>query len=164
VTDIVVGRWGARFGNRHIPCAIGRGGLRADKREGDGATPVGRFALRRAYFRPDRMARPRMPLALAPIGPRLGWSDDPRDPGYNRACRWPHGYSAERVRRGDGLYDVVVVTAHNEDGVAGKGSAVFIHVRRGLGPRTAGCIAFRRDHLLWLLRRIGRGALDVRSA
>jgi L,D-peptidoglycan transpeptidase YkuD (ErfK/YbiS/YcfS/YnhG family) len=162
--DLVVGRWGARFGNRRFPCAVGRGGLRADKHEGDGATPVGRFALRCVYYRADRVARPQTRLPVMPIGPRLGWSDDPHDPGYNRACPWPHRFSAERMRRGDRLYDLVVVTAHNEAGVPGAGSAVFVHLRRGLGPRTAGCIALRRDHLSWLLHHHGFKALTVRQA
>ena len=158
MTDLVVGRWGARFGSRHLPCAVGRGGLRADKREGDGATPVGRFALRRVFYRADRLARPRCGLPVTRIGPRLGWSDDPRDPGYNRACTLPRRLSAERMRRGDPLYDLVLVTAHNEAGVPGLGSAVFVHLRRGQGPRTAGCVAFRRDHLRWVLARITRAS------
>ena len=161
MTDLVVGRWGARFGNRHLSCAIGRGGLRLDKREGDGATPVGRFALRRVFYRADRVARPRCVLPVAAIGPRLGWSDDPRDPGYNRACALPRRLSAERMRRGDRLYDLVLVTSHNEAGVPGLGSAVFVHLRRGQGPRTAGCVAFRRDHLRWVLARITRASALV---
>jgi L,D-peptidoglycan transpeptidase YkuD (ErfK/YbiS/YcfS/YnhG family) len=162
VTDLVVSRWGARFGNRHLPCALGRGGIRADKREGDGATPAGRFALRRVYWRPDRLGRPVTLLPAAPVGPRLGWSDDPRDPGYNRACRLPRALGAERMRRSDRLYDIVVTTSHNETGARGAGSAIFLHLRRGLGPRTAGCIAFRRDHLLWLLARWDGGVVDIR--
>jgi L,D-peptidoglycan transpeptidase YkuD (ErfK/YbiS/YcfS/YnhG family) len=161
VTDLVVGRWGARFGGRFLPCAIGRGGIRADKREGDGATPAGAFALRRVYWRADRLARPRTVLPVKAIGARLGWSDDPRDPGYNRACALPRRLSAERMRRGDRLYDLVIVTSHNEAGVPGAGSAIFVHLRRGLGPRTAGCVAFRRADLLWVLARWGRGRLVV---
>jgi L,D-peptidoglycan transpeptidase YkuD (ErfK/YbiS/YcfS/YnhG family) len=163
VTDLVVTRWGARFGNRVLPCALGRGGIRADKQEGDGATPIGRFALRQVYWRADRVAKPATLLPVVPIGPRLGWSDDPADPGYNRPCRLPRRLSAERMRRSDRLYDLVVTTSHNEAGVPGAGSAIFLHLRRGLGPRTAGCIAFRRDHLLWLLRRWDGGAVVVRG-
>jgi L,D-peptidoglycan transpeptidase YkuD (ErfK/YbiS/YcfS/YnhG family) len=67
------------------------------------------------------------------------------------------------MRRSDPLYDLVVTTSHNEAGVPGAGSAIFLHLRRGLGPRTAGCIGFRRDHLLWLLRRWDGGAVVVRD-
>jgi L,D-peptidoglycan transpeptidase YkuD (ErfK/YbiS/YcfS/YnhG family) len=68
------------------------------------------------------------------------------------------------MRRGDRLYDVVVVTSHNEAGLPGEGSAVFVHLRRGSGPRTAGCVAFGRADLLWLLRRWGRGRLVTRAS
>ena len=141
---------------RHIPCAIGRAGFAGDKREGDGATPIGRFRLVAVWWRADRLARPRLGTAGLPlrrIGPRLGWCDAPGDAAYNRAVRWPHRASAERMRRGDRLYDIVAVTDHNAAGVPGAGSAIFLHVRRGSGPRTAGCVAFRRDHLLWILSR-----------
>ncbi|TVQ58672.1 MAG: hypothetical protein EA355_01230 [Rhodobacteraceae bacterium] len=158
-----VGRWGARFGGRIFPCVIGRGGLRRDKREGDGATPVGRFGLTQVWWRADRLARPRTALARRPIGPRDGWSDDPRDPFYNRPVRLPHGYSAERMRRGDRLYDVVIATTHNAEGAPGAGSAIFVHLRKRPGARTAGCLGLRRRDLLWLLARWPRGGLvDIR--
>jgi L,D-peptidoglycan transpeptidase YkuD (ErfK/YbiS/YcfS/YnhG family) len=161
VTDLVVSRWGARFGARALPCAIGLGGIRSHKVEGDGATPEGRYALRLVYWRPDRLARPRTRLPVQPIGPSLGWSDDPADPLYNAACRLGRGFSAERMRRADRLYDLVVVTSHNEARRPGAGSAIFLHVRRGEGPRTAGCVAFRRDHLLTLLEAWDGGALVI---
>jgi L,D-peptidoglycan transpeptidase YkuD (ErfK/YbiS/YcfS/YnhG family) len=158
-----VGRWGARFGGRAFPCSIGRGGLRADKREGDGATPVGRFRLARVLWRPDRLPRPRTALPAALIGPRDGWSDDPGDPRYNRAVRLPHGFSAERMRRGDRLYDVVVVTTHNVEGAPGAGSAIFVHLRKRPGARTAGCVGLRRADLLWLLARWPRrGVVEIK--
>lgn len=158
MSDLVVGRWGARFMGRHLPCAIGRAGFSGNKREGDGATPVGRFRLVAVWWRADRLARPKLggrarPLNLRPIGPRLGWCDAPDDAAYNRAVRLPHRASAERMRRADRLYDIVAVTDHNAAGVPGAGSAIFLHVRRGLGRCTAGCVAFRRDHLLWILAR-----------
>jgi L,D-peptidoglycan transpeptidase YkuD (ErfK/YbiS/YcfS/YnhG family) len=40
--------------------------------------------------------------------------------------------------------------------IAGRGSAVFVHLARpGFGP-TAGCIALERPRLQWLLSRVGR--------
>jgi L,D-peptidoglycan transpeptidase YkuD (ErfK/YbiS/YcfS/YnhG family) len=73
--------------------------------------------------------------------------------------RHPYPASAERLWREDGLYDVVVVLSHNaRPRVRGCGSAVFMHVARpGYAP-TEGCIALRREHLLRLLQRLGRGA------
>lgn len=151
--DLVAGRWGARFAGRVLPCAIGRGGIRREKREGDGASPAGVWRLTGARWRPDRLARPAAALPLRPIGPRDGWSDDPLDPAYNRPVRLPHRFSAERMRRGDRLYDLVALTDHNAAGAPGAGSAIFLHVWKCPRRPTAGCIAFRRRDLAWVLAR-----------
>jgi L,D-peptidoglycan transpeptidase YkuD (ErfK/YbiS/YcfS/YnhG family) len=143
-----------------FPCALGRAGRRAGKREGDGATPIGSFHLRTVYYRPDRLLRPRTLLPIAPLRPLDGWCDDPRDRNYNRRVRHPYPASAERLWRADHLYDVVVVLGHNDrPRVRGRGSAVFMHVAGpGLAP-TAGCIALRLPHLLRLIERMSRGSL-----
>lgn len=143
------------YGNLSFPCAIGRSGRRAGKREGDGATPLGSFALRRALYRPDRLPRPATHLTLRAIMPSDGWCDAPTDRNYNRRVDHPYPASAERLWRDDGLYDVVVVMGYNDHPrSAGRGSAVFLHVAGlGLTP-TEGCIALARPHLLRLLRAI----------
>lgn len=143
----------ARFHGRDFPVCTGRGGFRLDKREGDGATPVGVWRLTRVFWRADRLGRPATALPGQRIGPRLGWSDDPACPRYNRAVTLPRPSSAERMRRADRLYDIVVATDHNAAGTPGAGSAIFAHLRRGPGHPTAGCVAFRRADLLWILAR-----------
>ncbi len=152
-SDLVVGRWGARFMGRRFACTIGRGGLRADKREGDGATPVGTYRFIGMLYRPDRMARP-ADWAL-PIGPCDGWSDDPKDDDYNQMIRLPHAFSHEKLRRADPMYDLVLLTDWNwPDACAGRGSAIFVHGWRRPHSRTAGCVAFSRKDLLWIAQRI----------
>lgn len=150
-------RWTAADGEeRRLPCALGRGGVRADKREGDGATPVGAFPMRRVLYRPDRLAAPATRLPVTPIEPSDGWCDDPADPAYNRPVRLPHPARHEEMWREDGLYDVVVVIGHNDDPpVPGAGSAVFVHCLRPDGGPTAGCIALPRDALVDLLAECG---------
>jgi len=140
------------YGGRRVACAVGRGGIRREKREGDGATPVGTFALRGLYFRPDRGHVPRSALPLWPLNPRLGWCDDPLDAAYNRAVSLPYGASAERLWRSDRLYDLIVPLGYNDAcRRAGAGSAIFLHqARPGLTP-TEGCIAVRPDDLRALL-------------
>lgn len=141
-----------RSGRRSYRCAIGRGGIREEKIEGDGATPVGRFALRRALYRPDRLDPPETGLSLAPIEPDLGWCDAPADPMYNRQVGLPYPASHERLWRDDHLYDVIVVLGHNDDPPRpGAGSAIFMHVARpDYGP-TEGCVALRLPDLLEVL-------------
>ena len=104
-------------------------------------------------YRPDRMARPTG--WAQPIGPTDLWSDDVGDPDYNMMVRAPHGFSHETLRRADPMYDLVLITDWNwPHAVSGNGSAIFIHAWRGKGRPTAGCVAFRRDHLRWIAQRI----------
>ena len=137
-------------------CALGRGGVRTDKREGDGATPVGRFPLRRVLWRADRLPQPETGLPVSPIAPDDGWCDDPADPAYNRPVKRPFAASHEELWREDGVYDVIVVMGHNDDPVVpGQGSAVFMHVARPNWDPTAGCVALPLPDLLRLLKDCG---------
>ena len=135
-----------------MPCAIGRNGMVADKREGDLGTPQGTYRLRWLYWRPDRSPPPVTILPTLPLGPRQGWSETPGDPAYNQPILHPHPYPADRMRRGDPLYDLCVVTDQNTDPVVpGRGSAIFVHLWRKPRHPTAGCVAFRRRDLEWIL-------------
>ncbi len=140
------------WGTTRVRCALGRGGLGPDKREGDGTTPAGRFLLRRVMYRPDRLERPATVLPVGELEPADGWCDDPGDPLYNKPVRLPFAAGHEVLWRGDGIYDLMVVLGHNDDPVAaGKGSAVFLHVARPGYPPTGGCVALALDDLLELL-------------
>jgi L,D-peptidoglycan transpeptidase YkuD (ErfK/YbiS/YcfS/YnhG family) len=159
-----------QLGNLAFPCAVGRAGIRARKREGDGATPAGAWRLRAVLYRADRVPRPRTGLAIRRIRRDDGWCDAPSDRNYNRLVKHPYPASAEGLWRADGLYDVLVVLDYNErQRVRGRGSAIFMHVARpDLGP-TAGCIALARRHLVRLLEGLGRAptlsvAVTVRKA
>ena len=154
-TDLVVTPMGLRFLGRVFPCSIGRGGIvpASAKREGDGATPAGVHRLVGMLYRPDRLTRP-ADWAL-PIGPSDLWSDDPRDEDYNLMVRVPHGFSHERLRRADPMYDLVIITDWNwPDAEPGRGSAIFIHQWRRPGAPTAGCVALARPDLHWIAPRI----------
>ncbi|MEO1774824.1 MAG: L,D-transpeptidase family protein [Pseudomonadota bacterium] len=152
--DLVVTACGARFLGRDLPCAIGRGGIvaAADKREGDGATPAGLWRLTHLYWRADRRPRPQTRLPTTPLGPQQGWAEDPADPAYNHPISHPHPYPADRMARGDGLYDLCAVTDHNADPVVPRaGSAIFLHCWRRPRFPTAGCVAFAPSDLAWIL-------------
>ena len=87
------------FGDFRCRCALGRSGVAPGKREGDGATPLGRFSLRRVFFRPDRLSAPRTILPVAPLTPEDGWCDDPSDFHYNQPVTIPHGGHCETLWR-----------------------------------------------------------------
>ena len=147
-------------GERTIPCSVGKGGLiaAADKREGDGASPIGVWPVRGVLLRPDRVILPAaLHLPWRWIRPDDGWSDGAEDPAYNRPVRHPHGFSAERLWRDDGLYDVVVVLGHNDaPPTPGAGSAIFFHCWRD-GAATEGCVAIAKAEMLALLPLLSPG-------
>lgn len=145
---------------RIAPCVLGRSGVRAaaDKREGDGASPLGVWPLRRVLYRPDREPAPGTGLPVAALKPEDGWCDAPGDPAYNRPVRLPYPASAEQMWREDGVYDLVVILGHNDDPpVSPLGSAIFLHLMQPDGAPTAGCVALRRADMLDLLARARPG-------
>jgi L,D-peptidoglycan transpeptidase YkuD (ErfK/YbiS/YcfS/YnhG family) len=139
-----------------LPVALGRTGIKANKREGDGATPRGTFRLKRLWWRADRHARPATLLPSRRIGPQDGWCEDPADRHYNRPVTLAPASHADRLARADDLYDFIIELDHNmRPRVAGRGSAVFIHVARARLAPTAGCVALERATLRRLLGRLG---------
>lgn len=149
---------------RLIPVALGRTGIRADKREGDGATPRGTWHAREVRFRADRGPRPITGLPVLRTRREDGWCDDPRHGRYNCPVRLPMRASHEEMWRDDGLYDLVVVLDHNSrPRRARRGSAVFLHIARGAFEPTAGCVAFRLPDLRRLLARLSpKTAIEIR--
>lgn len=143
-------------GGLTIPVALGRGGILANKREGDGGTPRGTFHPLRLWWRPDRGPPPRTHLPVRIIGPDDAWCEDPKSRHYNRPIHRSSAGEADRLMRDDHLYDLIVEIDHNtRPRIAGRGSAVFLHLARdNFGP-TAGCVAMTRGNLQRLLARIG---------
>lgn len=131
-----------------FPAALGRGGIRSDKREGDGATPIGVLPLRRVLYRSDRLAAPACAVPIQPIGPNDGWCDDPADAAYNQPVRLPMHASTETLWRDDSVYDIIGILGWNDDPIVpGRGSAIFLHLARPDYAPTEGCVALASDHL-----------------
>lgn len=156
------------LGGRRVRCALGKAGVRpaAEKREGDLASPIGVWPMRRVLYRPDRGGARAAALPVQALAPDDGWCDAPGDPAYNRPVKLPYPASAERMWRDDHLYDLVVVLGHNDDPpAAGKGSAIFLHLaREGYRP-TEGCVAVARGDMEALLAMAKPGdAVEIRAA
>ena len=143
-------------GSLALPVALGRGGIKANKREGDGGTPRGSFRLRRLWWRADKHPRPATSLPVKRITPTDGWCEDPADRHYNQPVKVPANASADRLARKDNLYDFIIEIDHNtRPRIAGRGSAVFIHAaRQGFAP-TAGCVALELTALRRMLSQLG---------
>jgi hypothetical protein len=165
-----VGQWRAAAGP--MAASVGRNGTGwgrglvdlpnpgnyPDKKEGDGRSPAGIFALPWAFgYAPS-----------APEGVRLPWVectetlrgvDDVKSKYYNQILDeakvpdkdWD---SAEIMRRDDGAYEFGLMIGHNAERVAGGGSCIFLHLWKGPGQGTAGCTALAREDvrriLTWL--------------
>jgi L,D-peptidoglycan transpeptidase YkuD (ErfK/YbiS/YcfS/YnhG family) len=143
----------ASWGGLRFRCAIGRGGRRHDKREGDGATPVGSWPMRRLLYRADRMPLPPTGLPVSAIAVADGWCDAPFDARYNQPVQLPYAASAENLWREDAVYDLVVPLGYNDAPVVpGAGSAIFLHVARPDFAPTEGCVALALVDLLAVLR------------
>jgi L,D-peptidoglycan transpeptidase YkuD (ErfK/YbiS/YcfS/YnhG family) len=160
--DIPLGRFHA--GPVVVRCALGRGGIRQDKREGDRATPGGALRLLGGFFRPDRVLRKAWVSPMRPVGPSDGWCDDPESALYNRRVVLPCRASHEKLWRADRLYDLVIILDYNiHPRRKNRGSAIFLHCARPDFAPTGGCIALRLDDLRRLLPRLAKKvALMVR--
>lgn len=137
-----------------FPCVLGRGGVigAALKREGDGASPMGKWRMKRVFYRADRLARPQTALPVVPLTPNDGWCDSTDHPLYNRPVTRPFVASHEALWREDHAYDLIVELAHNDAPVVpGLGSAIFFHLSHDDQRPTQGCVAVERDHMLRVL-------------
>jgi L,D-peptidoglycan transpeptidase YkuD (ErfK/YbiS/YcfS/YnhG family) len=143
-------------GPHFIPVALGRGGILANKREGDGGTPKGTFRPRQLWWRADRSPRPQTFLPVRAIRPEDAWCEDPASRHYNQPLRLGRHDGGDRLRRDDHLYDFIIEIDHNTSPrIAGRGSAVFLHLARPDFSPTAGCVSMKKPAMLQLLRQLG---------
>lgn len=129
------------------------------KREGDGRSPAGVFAIGTIYGN-DPSLPDGADFPYHQVTANDAWPDDPGNPFYNRhvvvdAARPPAWFASQRMRTGDAAYRWRVEIRHNADPVEpGAGSATFLHIRRGETRRTSGCTAMAEpalmDLVVWL--------------
>lgn len=150
-----------------LHCALGKGGVlpAAEKREGDGASPIGIWPVRRVWYRADKAPAPETGIPAIALRPEDGWCDAPGDTRYNQWVSLPYPASHERLWRDDGLYDLIVELGYNDEPpIARKGSAIFLHVARTGYLPTEGCVALAEDDLRAVLKRIkGGSTLEIRA-
>jgi L,D-peptidoglycan transpeptidase YkuD (ErfK/YbiS/YcfS/YnhG family) len=142
-------------GDLSFRCALGKGGVisAVDKREGDGASPIGNWPIRNVYYRPDRVKRPQTRLNCIPLRAHDGWCDAPADPLYNRPVTLPYPASHEKLWRVDHVYNVICELGFNDDPILpGHGSAIFMHLARVNYEPTEGCVALAETDLLAVLK------------
>ena len=129
-------------GGTVFSCALGSGGISANKREGDGATPLAAMRILSGYHRRDNLTLPPTRVKMTPIGARFGWCDAPHDRNYNRPVKRPYPASHEDMLRADHRYDACLVLDWNiRPRRRGSGSAIFFHLARPGFTPTHGCVA-----------------------
>jgi L,D-peptidoglycan transpeptidase YkuD (ErfK/YbiS/YcfS/YnhG family) len=143
-------------GGQTVAVALGRGGIKANKREGDGGTPKGTYRPRQVWWRADRHPRPSTFLPIRAIGPEDAWCEDPNSRHYNQPVQLGRDRDGDRLKRDDHLYDFIIEMDHNSSPrIKGRGSAVFLHLARENFSPTAGCVSMTKSAMLRLLRRLG---------
>ena len=143
-------------GGQTVPVALGSSGIRANKREGDGGTPRGTFHPVRLWWRADRHTRPATFLPVRAIDPGDAWCENPSNRRYNLPVQLSSKQGGDRLWRDDHLYDFIIEIDHNtRPRIAGRGSAVFLHLARKDFSPTAGCVAMTKGAMLRLLKRLG---------
>ena len=144
------------WGNKPYLCVLGQGGVKFDKREGDGASPIGHWPLVSVFYRPDRITRPNTGLPVRALRPSDGWCDDPSHASYNQHIQRPFPASHEPLWRNDDVYNLIVILDYNNYPVVpGRGSAIFIHIARPDYAPTQGCVALKLEDLSAILIECG---------
>ena len=151
-----LGKAGLAWGNGVLPVPHGQPGVRS-KREKDQRAPAGLFRIGTLYSeRPESIPGLRLPSYR--ITARDCWIDDPTRPDYNRhltvdPANPPPWYAKQRMRLGDFAYEYLLEIRHNSDPpLAGQGSAIFFHIRRGVTTPSHGCTTMARPDLVNLIR------------
>ena len=149
------GAWKEVFGP--MDAVIGRNGLALpdQKKEGDGQTPSGTFHLGTAFGYGTAIDTK---LDYRQATSQDFWVDDGESPQYNQwVVGTPQAKSFEKLKRDDNLYQYGIVIEYNTNPIVpGKGSAIFLHIWRGAGQPTAGCVALSEENLLSLLKWLDR--------
>ncbi|HYY09568.1 MAG TPA: L,D-transpeptidase family protein [Kineosporiaceae bacterium] len=150
----IAGPWSARVGRRGIGHAV----------EGSGRTPAGVFPLGTGFGVGTR--DPGAQLGWFTVDDRDWWGSDVLSPStYNRHVRCRRSACAFRPKHAEHLadyaraYRYAMFIGYNAppDVRVGAGSAFFVHV--GTGRPTAGCVSLPASKVVWLLRRMHRGAV-----
>ena len=152
---VLLGKNGLAWGRGLLPVPHGERGV-PSKQERDGRAPAGCFALGMLFGYADT-APEKVKFPYYHVTARDCWIDDVSHPAYNKHVTVdvnnpPPWYAKQRMRLGDFAYEWLLEIRHNATPpLAGAGSAIFFHIRRGPDKPTSGCTTMQRENLLRLL-------------
>jgi L,D-peptidoglycan transpeptidase YkuD (ErfK/YbiS/YcfS/YnhG family) len=137
------------------PARVGRSGLRRNRREGDGTTPIGTFSIGGVMYGTEPNPGVRFRYRRLRCGD--WWVEDPASPAYNTFRHVTCGSRPPFKTTTPGMWEertayahLAVVEFNMNPIVPGRGSGIFLHAQTG-GP-TNGCISLRRSDLVRVLR------------
>ena len=134
---------------------LGKNGLSANRREGDGTTPTGTYRIHPTMYGNEPNPGVRFRYRRLRCGD--WWDEDARSPTYNSFQHVPCGTKPPFAGLSEGMWQqprpypfLAVVEYNMRPAVPGKGSGIFLHAQTG-GP-TIGCISLRKSELRSVLR------------
>jgi L,D-peptidoglycan transpeptidase YkuD (ErfK/YbiS/YcfS/YnhG family) len=128
------------------------------KSEKDRRVPAGIFAIGKIYTS-DAALPAGADYPFHHVTDADAWPDDPTNPSYNRhvvfadpASR-PGWFQKQKMKPHDPVYRWLIEIRHNSDPiVAGAGSAIFFHIRRGVTKPSSGCTTMREQDIVEIVR------------
>jgi L,D-peptidoglycan transpeptidase YkuD (ErfK/YbiS/YcfS/YnhG family) len=147
------------------PARVGRNGLRNDRREGDGTTPIGTFRIGPVMY--GNAPNPGVKFRYHRLRCGDWWVEDPRSPAYNTfqhvACgvQPPFRTTTPDMSKSPRAYPFLAVVEFNMHPVVpGRGSGILLHAQTGRA--TNGCVSLRRADLAprTAVARTRRGTAD----
>lgn len=146
-----------KYREHKFKCALGKAGIGNKKIEGDNITPRGIFSIIKIYYRKDRLKEFSSKFKLIKIMKNMGWCNDPKSRKYNQPITLPNKFSHEVLYRKDNIYDLILVLNYNiRPTIKNRGSAIFIHIAKKKFKKTAGCIALKKNDLIFLVKKINK--------
>jgi L,D-peptidoglycan transpeptidase YkuD (ErfK/YbiS/YcfS/YnhG family) len=134
---------------------VGKNGLSANRREGDGTTPTGTYTIGTTMY--GNAANPGVRYRYRRLRCGDWWSEDPTSRTYNTfqhvACGTPPPFkvtTAGMWQQPVAYVHLAVIEFNMRPVVPGRGSGIFLHAQTG--RPTTGCISLRRDALVRVLR------------
>ena len=143
------------------PGFIGKEGLGKTK-EGDLKTPVGTFSFNKAFGIADD---PGCAIPYTKVDNDTYWSGD-NDVNYNQMVSikdFPklNTEDSEHIMDYKYEYRYCLNISYNEDGTAGKGSAIFLHCFGDRKPRTGGCVAIPEEQMYYVMQHVSPDCVVV---
>jgi L,D-peptidoglycan transpeptidase YkuD (ErfK/YbiS/YcfS/YnhG family) len=145
--------WSPVFGP--YTARVGWNGLRVNRREGDGTTPIGTFPLLPHMY--GTASNPGVAFRYTRLRCGDWWVEDPRSHAYNTfqrvgcGVRPPFKVTTPDMSKSPEAYAFLAVIGFNMHPVVpGRGSGIFLHVQ--VSSSTNGCVSLPRAQLLRVLR------------